>query len=55
MNYAPQIIETFKASTVERILIIDDAYDPPKFDPEFGGDMLDSNCSPDLGSRMTNS
>ena len=51
MNYAPQIIETFKASSVERILVIDDAYDPPKFDPEFGGDMLDILSSADFDLR----
>lgn len=41
MNYASQIIETFKGSSVEKILIIDDAYDPPQFDPDFGGDILE--------------
>ena len=51
MNYAPQIIETFKASSVERILVIDDAYDPPKFDPEFGGDMLDILSAADFDLR----
>ncbi len=51
MNYAPQIIETFKVSSVERILVIDDAYDPPKFDPEFGGDMLDILSATDFDLR----
>ncbi|MCY3541130.1 MAG: hypothetical protein F4183_05130 [Rhodothermaceae bacterium] len=51
MNYTPQIIETFKASSVERILIIDDAYDPPNFDPDFGGDMLDILSSANVDLR----
>ena len=40
MNYAPRIIEIFKASAVERILLVDDAYDPPEFDPQHPGDLL---------------
>lgn len=41
MNYAPQIIETFKASSVNRILVIDDGYDAPEFDPQIAGPLLD--------------
>ena len=41
MNYAPQVIETFKASSVDRILVIDDAYDAPEVDPQSGGAILD--------------
>ena len=41
MNYAPQIIKTFKASAVERILVIDDAYNPPECDSQLSGDLLD--------------
>ena len=42
MNYAPQIVETFKASSVERILVIDDAYDAPELDPQqVGGALLE--------------
>ena len=49
MNYAPQIIETFKASSVERVLVIDDAYDPPELDPQqVGGDILEILSNPDL-------
>ena len=51
MNYAPQIIKTFKASSVERILVIDDAYDPLEFNPEFGGDMLDILSAADFDLR----
>ena len=52
MNYALQIIETFKASSVERILVIDDAYDPPEFDPEFDGDMVDILSAGDLREHV---
>lgn len=41
MNYAPQIIETFKASSVDRILVIDDGYDAPEFDPQIAGALFD--------------
>lgn len=41
MNYAHQIINTFKNSSVERILIVDDAYDAPDIDPQFAGDLLE--------------
>ena len=41
MNYAPQIIKTFKASAVERILVVDDAYNPPEFDSQLSGDLLE--------------
>ena len=40
MNHAPQIIEVFKASAVEEILVVDDAYDPPEFDPQRSGDLF---------------
>lgn len=53
MNYAPQIIETFKASAVEKILVIDDAYDPPDFNQEFGGDMVDILSSDDLRKHVS--
>ena len=41
MNYAPQIIDSLKASALERILVIDDAYDPPEFQEDGAGDLLD--------------
>lgn len=40
MNYASQIIEVFRASAVEEILVVDDAYDPPEFDPRRSGDLF---------------
>ena len=53
MNYAPQIIETFKASAVDRILVIDDAYDPPEFDARFGGALLEVLSAEDLRERVS--
>ena len=42
MNYAQQIVETFKASAVDKILVIDDAYDAPEIDlQQYGGTFLD--------------
>ena len=29
VNYAKQIVDSFQASVVDRILVVDDAYDPP--------------------------
>lgn len=52
MNYAPQIIDTFKASAVERILVIDDAYDPPKFDVQYGGELLSVLTSEGLRDQV---
>ena len=40
MNYKDQIINTFKNSPVEQILIVDDAYDAPEIDQQFAGDLL---------------
>ena len=53
MNYAKQIIETFKASSVERILVIDDAYDPPEFAPDFAGAMLDILSADELREHVS--
>ncbi|MCY4229132.1 MAG: hypothetical protein OXF20_15870 [Gammaproteobacteria bacterium] len=40
MNCAHQIIEAFKNSSVERILVVDDAYDVPEIAPECIGELL---------------
>ncbi|MDD9981068.1 MAG: hypothetical protein OXU81_06880 [Gammaproteobacteria bacterium] len=40
MNYAPQIVEAFKASAIKRVLIVDDAYDPPTFEDEGAGALV---------------
>ena len=53
MDYAIQIIETFKASSVEKILVIDDVYDPPDFDPLFAGDLLDILSAGDSRERVS--
>lgn len=54
MNYAPQIVETFKASAVDRILVIDDAYDAPELDPQqVGGALLDILSNDNLRERVS--
>ena len=53
MDYAIQIIETFKASSVEKILLIDDAYDPPDVDQQFSGDLLEKLSANDLRQRVS--
>ena len=53
MDHTPQIIETFKASVFERILVVDDAYDPPEFGPELAGDLLDILNSDDLREHVS--
>ena len=52
MNFTQQIIESFSASSVERILVIDDAYDPPEFSPEISGDLLEILSSGDLREHV---
>lgn len=47
-NYAPQIIEGLKASVVERVLVVDDAYDPPVLSRGREGDLLGILQRPDL-------
>ena len=39
-NYVTRITDSFKASTVERVLVIDDAYDPPTLAEEHHGELL---------------
>lgn len=53
MNYTPQIVDTFRSSPLERIMVIDDAYDPPEFDPQFGGDLLDILSAADLRNHVS--
>ena len=53
MNYAPQIIQTFRESAVERILVVDDAYDPPDFDPQLSGDLLGVLTASDLREHVS--
>ena len=53
MNYAPQIIETFVGSAIKRILVVDDAYDPPEFDPRVSGDLHGILTAEDLRERIS--
>ncbi|MXW37356.1 MAG: hypothetical protein F4Z65_03695 [Acidobacteria bacterium] len=53
MNYTQQIIQSFKASSVERILVIDDAYDPPPLDARSGGALLDILSAAELRDRVS--
>lgn len=53
MNYAPQIVDSFKASVLERILVIDDAYDPPELQEDRGGDLVNVLESPDLRIHLS--
>ena len=53
MNYAPQIIQTFKASAIERIMVVDDVYDPPEHDPQYSGDLLSILTGEDLRKHVS--
>lgn len=52
MNYATQIVESFKASVVERILVVDDAYDPPDLSEESQGQLLEILQREDLRDHV---
>ena len=53
VNYATQIIDSFKASVVERILVVDDAYDPPALSEEHMGELLEVLQRPELRDYVT--
>lgn len=53
VNYATQIIDSFKASVVERILVVDDAYDPPALSEGREGDLLEMLERPELRDYVT--
>ena len=53
VNYANQIIDSLKASVVERILVVDDAYDPPPLSKEHEGELLDVLQRPELRDYVT--
>ena len=53
VNYATQIIDSFKASIVERILVVDDAYDPPTLSEEYMGGLFEVLERPDLRNYVT--
>ena len=53
VNYATQIVDSFKASVVETILVVDDAYDPPAQSKELEDDLLEVLERPDLRDYVT--
>ena len=53
VNYATQIINSFKASIVDRILVVDDAYDPPALSEKHMGELLEVLERPDLREYLT--
>ncbi len=54
VNYATQIIDSFKASVIQGVLVVDDAYDPPVLSEEHLGNLLDVLQGPDLREYVTN-
>lgn len=52
-NYTAQIIASLKASVVERVLVVDDAYDPPALSEGHEGDLLDVLQRPELRDYVT--
>lgn len=53
MNYTPQIVNALRSSPIERIVVIDDAYDPPVVDQQSSGDLLDILSAGDLRNRVS--
>ncbi len=53
VNYATQIIDSFKASVIESVLVVDDAYDPPVLPDEHLGSLLDVLQGPNLRDYVT--
>jgi len=53
VNYTSQIVDSFRNSSIERILIIDDAYDPPDLDGLSSGDLLDILSANDVRSHVS--
>lgn len=53
MNYTAQIVDGFQASVVKRILVVDDAYDPPALSEEHMGGLLDVLQGPELRNYVT--
>ena len=48
MNYATQIVDGLKTSAIERVLVVDDAYDPPALSDEHMGSLLELLQRPEL-------
>lgn len=53
MNYVTQIIASFKASAVQKVLVIDDAYDPPTLEERHQGELLEVLQGPKLREYVT--
>lgn len=53
MNYATQIVDGLKASVVDRILVVDDAYDPPTLSEDHMGSLLEVLQAPELRNHVT--
>ena len=53
MNYTTQIVDSLKASVIERILVVDDAYDPPALAEEHMGSLLEMLQTPELRNYVT--
>ena len=53
VNYATQIIDSLKASVVERILVVDDAYDSPALSEGNDGNLLEVLEQPELRDYVT--
>lgn len=53
MNYATQIVNGLKASVIEKLLLVDDAYDPPALSEEHMGSLLDVLQAPELRNYVT--
>lgn len=53
MDHAPQIIAAIRASAVNQILVVDDAYDAPAFSDEWAGALLELVESPILATALT--
>ena len=53
MNYATQIVDGLRASVIEKILVVDDAYDPPTLSRAHEGDLLEVLQRPDLREYVT--
>lgn len=48
MNYATHIVDGLKASVIQTVLVVDDAYDPPGLSDEHMGSLLEVLQQPAL-------
>lgn len=52
-SYATQIVESFRASVLERILVVDDAYEPPELEEDGAGDLVEVLERSDLRDQLS--